>query len=54
VDGPLPARIFWEQKNRTILFHYDRRGHFLAENNNADTTLTEYIWLDDMPVAMVT
>jgi RHS repeat-associated protein len=39
-------------KTRTMLFHYDRQGHFVAENNKAESTLTEYIWLDDMPVAM--
>jgi RHS repeat-associated protein len=39
-------------KTRTMLFHYDRQGHFIAENNKAESTLTEYIWLDDMPVAM--
>jgi hypothetical protein len=37
---------------RTMLFHYDRRGHFIDENNKAESTLTEYIWLDDMPVTM--
>jgi YD repeat-containing protein len=39
-------------KTRTMLFHYDRRGHFIAENNKAETTVTDYICLDDMPVAM--
>jgi RHS repeat-associated protein len=39
-------------KTRTMLFHYDRQGHFIAENNKAESTLTEYVWLDDMPVAM--
>jgi RHS repeat-associated protein len=36
----------------TMLFHYDRQGHIIAENDNVESTLTEYIWLDDMPVAM--
>src|SRR5580658_9433923 len=39
-------------KTRTMLFHYDRQGHFIAENNKAESTLTEYVGLDDMPVAM--
>jgi YD repeat-containing protein len=28
-------------KTRTMLFHYDRQGHFIAENNKAESTLTE-------------
>jgi RHS repeat-associated protein len=39
-------------KTRTMLFHYDRQGHFIAENNKTESTVTEYIWLDDMPVAL--
>ncbi len=36
-------------------FLYDRTGHLLAESNGATgAAQTEYIWLDDMPLALVT
>jgi RHS repeat-associated protein len=36
-------------------FLYDRAGHLLAENNGATgAAQTEYLWLDDMPLALVT
>jgi RHS repeat-associated protein len=36
-------------------FVYDRAGHLLAENNGATgAAQTEYLWLDDMPLALVT
>ncbi len=36
-------------------FVYDRSGHLLAESNGATgAAQTEYIWLDDMPLALVT
>lgn len=39
--------------NRTH-YIYDRLGHLLAEANGlTGATLKEYIWLDDLPVAMV-
>ncbi|HSC19360.1 MAG TPA: RHS repeat-associated core domain-containing protein [Rhizomicrobium sp.] len=39
--------------NRTH-YVYDRLGHLLAEANGiTGATLKEYIWLDDLPVAMV-
>ena len=36
-------------------FVYDRGGHLLAESNGATgAAQTEYLWLDDMPLALVT
>jgi len=36
-------------------FVYDRGGHLLAESNGATgAAQTEYVWLDDMPLALVT
>ncbi len=36
-------------------FIYDRSGHLLAESNGATgAAQTEYLWLDDMPLALVT
>ncbi len=34
-------------------FVFDRFGHLLAEANASGTTQKEYIWLDDVPVALV-
>jgi RHS repeat-associated protein len=36
-------------------FVYDRSGHLLAESNGATgAAQTEYVWLDDMPLALIT
>jgi RHS repeat-associated protein len=37
----------------TILYAYDTNDHIIAELNTAGQTLREYIWLNDMPVAVV-
>jgi RHS repeat-associated protein len=37
----------------TTQFVYDRSGHLLEEANASGATQKEYIWLDDMPVAVV-
>jgi RHS repeat-associated protein len=34
-------------------FVYDQAGHLLAESDDSGNTLTEYVWLDDMPIALV-
>jgi RHS repeat-associated protein len=35
-------------------YHYDRAGHLIAESDGTTGAAgTEYLWLDDMPVAMV-
>jgi YD repeat-containing protein len=36
----------------TTVFHYDSAGHLIAETDAAGTTLAEYVWLGDQPVAM--
>jgi len=38
----------------TVHYSYDRDGHLIAETNAATgTTLREYIWLEDLPVAVI-
>ena len=37
----------------TTQFVYDQAGHLLVEANASGVTQKEYIWLDDVPVAMV-
>lgn len=37
----------------TTHYVYDRAGHLIAEATDAGVTLREYIWLDDMPLAVV-
>jgi RHS repeat-associated protein len=32
---------------------YDQAGHLLAESDDSGNTLTEYVWFDDMPLALV-
>ncbi|MBT9522759.1 MAG: RHS repeat protein, partial [Dechloromonas sp.] len=36
-----------------VLYHYDRAGHLLAESNASGTIVREYVWLDDLPVAVL-
>jgi RHS repeat-associated protein len=47
----------WVQKtasSTTTQFVFDRAGHLLEETNGATgAAIREYIWLDDLPVAMV-
>jgi hypothetical protein len=33
----------------STVFHYDSEGKLIAESS--DGTATEYVWLDDVPVA---
>ena len=40
----------------TVQTHYifDHKGHLLAEHNGATgAVLREYVWLDDVPIAMI-
>ncbi|PWT74635.1 MAG: hypothetical protein C5B46_03705 [Proteobacteria bacterium] len=35
------------------VFHYDQRGHLIAESSVQGPMLKEYVWLDDQPIALV-
>jgi RHS repeat-associated protein len=37
----------------TTQYVYDRAGHLIAEADSSGNALTEYVWLDDMPLAVV-
>jgi YD repeat-containing protein len=37
----------------TTHYLYDRSGHLLVEADDSGQTLREYVWLDDMPLAVV-
>jgi hypothetical protein len=37
----------------TTQYVYDLAGHLIAEADGSGNTLTEYVWLDDMPLAVV-
>ncbi len=37
----------------TTLYIHDTKDHIIAETNAAGVTLREYLWLDDLPVAVV-
>ena len=56
-DSRLSQRQFVTQTvtptSTTILYAYDTNNHIIAELNSSGQTLREYIWLNDMPVAVV-
>jgi YD repeat-containing protein len=35
------------------LYHYDQAGHLLGESNASGAMVREYVWLDDIPVAVL-
>jgi RHS repeat-associated protein len=37
----------------TTHYHYDRKGHLIAESQPDGTLIREYVWLDDMPLAQI-
>jgi len=37
-----------------VHFHYDQRGQLIGETSATGTTQRDYIWLEDMPVAILT
>jgi YD repeat-containing protein len=37
----------------TIHYVYDQAGHLLVESTDTGQTVREYVWLDDMPLAVV-
>jgi RHS repeat-associated protein len=37
----------------TILYHYDQFGHLIAETDGAGNVLRQYLYLDDLPLAVV-
>ena len=55
-DSRLSQRIVTQTTtptSTTILYAYDTNDHIIAELNSSGQTLREYIWLNDMPVAVV-
>ncbi len=39
--------------NETTYYHYDPAGHLIAESNAAGTVLREYLWLENVPLAVL-
>ncbi len=37
----------------TKIFHYDTKGHLIAETDSSGQTLVEYVYLNDQPLAMI-
>ncbi len=37
----------------TRIFHYDLKGHLIAEANQSGTMLAEYVYLGDQLLAMI-
>src|SRR5258708_21636148 len=51
----LGQRVAKTTSSTVTHFLYDRAGHLLAESNGATgAAQTEYLWLDDTPLALVT
>jgi RHS repeat-associated protein len=46
-------RIKKVTQTETRVFHYDLRGHLIAETNQTGQTLTEYIYLGDQLLSMI-
>jgi YD repeat-containing protein len=49
----LGERIAKQTGSTTTLFDYDRWGHVIAESNGTGVVSREYVWLGDMPVAIL-
>jgi RHS repeat-associated protein len=46
-------RVVKTAAGTTTLFHYDRKGHLLAETGTAgQLALREYVWLEDLPLSL--
>lgn len=37
----------------TTHYHYNQRGHLIAESQSSGAIIREYVWLDDMPLAQI-
>jgi RHS repeat-associated protein len=53
VYNALNQRIKKILSTETRIFHYDLQGHLIAETNEGGTTLVEYFYLGDQPLAMI-
>ena len=53
IDNGLGQRVAKTAYGVTNHYLFDRFGHLLAENDGMGTPIREYIWLDDLPVAMI-
>lgn len=46
-------RLVKTTANGTTHFHYDLENHLIAESSSDGTTIREYVWLGDVPLAQV-
>jgi len=53
VYNALNQRIKKTVQGQATIFHYDLQGHLIAETTESGTTLAEYIYLGDQPLAMI-
>ncbi len=49
----LASRTVTSPASATTLYVHDINNHIIAETNTAGQTLREYVWLNDLPVAVV-
>jgi RHS repeat-associated protein len=53
VYNGLNQRIKKILPSETRIFHYDLLGHLVAETNESEAMLAEYVYLGDQPIAMI-
>jgi RHS repeat-associated protein len=49
----LGQRLIKTVNGVTTQFHYDEKGHLIAESQPGGILIREYVWLDDMPLAQI-
>jgi YD repeat-containing protein len=49
----LGQRIRKQSPTGEIWYHYDKAGRLVAESNSAGEVTKEYLWLDDLPLAVI-
>ncbi|MDR0234050.1 MAG: RHS repeat protein [Zoogloeaceae bacterium] len=49
----LGQRIRKQSPTGETWYHYDKAGRLVAESNSAGEVTKEYLWLDDLPLAVI-
>jgi RHS repeat-associated protein len=49
----LGERLIKTVGSTTTHYHYDQKGHLIAESQSSGAVIKEYVWLDDMPLAQI-
>ena len=49
----LGERLVKSVNGATTHYHYDQKGHLIAESQSNGAMIREYVWLNDMPIAQI-